>query len=98
MGVYDQIEGVVVCPHCGKETTVNCQIKWLSYPLRSFTTYHVGDDIPCVDGIYTGASTVRQTLVDNCKQCNHSINFVARVLNGKLCKLIPYINEDINIP
>lgn len=96
MGMYDQIEGLVKCPYCGETTTVNCQIKWLSYSLRKLKTYHVGDDIPCVDAIYTGATTVRPVLTDRCEHCNHSIRFTATVKDSKLSSIDTIIIEEKN--
>lgn len=89
MGKYDEIEGIVICPYCKEKTIINIQIKWLSYPLRSFKTYHISEDIPCVDGVYTGASTVRHLLADKCEHCNQTIEITARVLNGKLDAIVP---------
>lgn len=91
MGMFDKIEGTVRCPYCGEQTIVNCQIKWLTESLRKCKTYHVGDKIPCVDAIYTGGSTVRTVLVDKCKNCNHSIKMIAKVLNGKLDNISPVV-------
>lgn len=96
MGMYDYIEGEIKCPYCNNITLVNTQVKWIVPSWRMLKTYHVGDDIPCIDAIYTGASTVRQTMTNKCKSCGHRIKFVARVFEGKLLSIDPVKEEEEN--
>ena len=73
MGMYDYIEGEIICPYCKQRTVVNSQIKWITYELRKLHTYYIDEDIPCTDAIYTGASCVRTLL---CDKCNNMCQFV----------------------
>lgn len=96
MGMYDEIKGEVICPYCKQKTTVDSQIKWMTRELRSLHIYHVGENIPCVDAIYTGASTVRPFLKSICKNCLKYINFTVTVKDGKVISIDPIMKEEVN--
>ena len=88
MGMYDNVEGIVTCPECGKETVIGDQIKWLEYDERSLKTYTIGDDINVEDGVYDWGSYVRPLLHGYCEHCSAEILFEVKVEDHKIKEFI----------
>lgn len=92
MGLYDEVYGVVRCPHCGQKTRVTDQVKWTEDPYLVY--YKIGDHIDAADGTYVEGSWVRDTMNSPCDKCGAKVYFTATVKNEILVSLDPYIRTE----